>query len=153
MAPLIILPAVARMVGRRLQPNYQLCRRAERQLHTAATRRRPLPADQAAPVGICVYRYPFSTSAFGSPLSGEDAPSGKLQPPDHFNDKERHIFDKLAYQLEPSRLEVCVYVVLCQKSVYYFTVTLTQTSLRECLLSMYFAFSLMSIPLIMQSFF
>ncbi|KAF8466663.1 bola-like protein, partial [Kalaharituber pfeilii] len=29
-----------------------------------------------------------------------------LQPPDHLDERERHIFDKLAAQLEPTRLEV-----------------------------------------------
>ncbi|KAI5787046.1 bola protein [Peziza echinospora] len=51
----------------------------------------------------------YSTSA-GTPSAEQSAEvqskKTRLQSPDNLDEKERHIFDKLASSLEPSRLEV-----------------------------------------------
>jgi len=92
--------AVARMVARQpmsLQQSNHLS--PERRSYTAT---RPIATSTSGPVAKIRHKYSgpqcfYSTSA---------APPGGVQPPDHLDDKERHIFDKLVAQLEPSRLEV-----------------------------------------------
>ena len=84
-----------------------LCPYAERRFYTA-TRPTAATTFDFSSTNLRIRRgYPgtqyfYSTSAV-SP--------GRAQPPDHLDDKERHIFDKLVAQLEPSSLEVCLQTV------------------------------------------
>ncbi|KAF8423596.1 bola protein [Tirmania nivea] len=101
MPQLSTIRVMARMVARqsiRLQQNNRLCLYAEGRFYAVA---RPTATSTSDPAARIHRRY--SSSQFSYSTS---APPGKVQPPDHLDDKERQIFDKLVAQLEPSRLEV-----------------------------------------------
>ena len=104
-----MIRTIARIVATqpvRLQQNNNLCPYYnEHRFYSTATRPTATStsgfAATKARVRHIYHPACYSTSA---------ASPGKVEPPDYLNDKERHIFDKLVAQLEPSRLEVCCFL-------------------------------------------